>query len=100
MDVYPRILQFPIPALRHDLSYGCPVLSGIYDTKSLGKTIQTARTTQPAGLCVSEESGSEIARLMLCRSKVLPAAVSTGGDIGLSNMSLKIITLSLYSESR
>lgn len=33
-----------------------------------------------------------------CSTKVLPTAMATGGDIGLSNMSLKIITLSLYSE--
>ena len=32
-------------------------------------------------------------------SKIFPAATSTGGDIGLSNMSLKVITLSLYSGS-
>ena len=31
-------------------------------------------------------------------TKVSPTALSTVGDIGLSNMSLKIITLSLYSE--
>jgi hypothetical protein len=29
----------------------------------------------------------------------MPTAISTGGDIGLSNLSLKTITLSLYSES-
>lgn len=29
----------------------------------------------------------------------MPTAVSTGGDIGLSNLSLKTITLSLYSQS-
>lgn len=27
----------------------------------------------------------------------MPTAISTGGDIGLSNLSLKTITLSLYS---
>lgn len=31
--------------------------------------------------------------------KVMPTAISTGGDIGLSNLSLKTITLSLYSKS-
>jgi hypothetical protein len=29
----------------------------------------------------------------------MPTAISTGGDIGLSNLSLKTITLSLYSTS-
>jgi hypothetical protein len=32
------------------------------------------------------------------RSKIFPTAISTGGDIGLSNLSLKTITLSLYSQ--
>ncbi len=32
-------------------------------------------------------------------SKILPTAIATGGDIGLSNLSLKTITLSLYSKS-
>jgi solute carrier family 35 protein C2 len=30
----------------------------------------------------------------------MPTAISTGGDIGLSNLSLKTITLSLYSMSK
>ena len=34
----------------------------------------------------------------MTRSKIAPTALSTVGDIGLSNMSLKVITLSLYSE--
>ena len=32
------------------------------------------------------------------RKKAVPTAVSTGLDIGLSNLSLKTITLSFYSE--
>lgn len=32
------------------------------------------------------------------RQKVVPTAVATGLDIGLSNLSLKLITLSFYSE--
>jgi solute carrier family 35 protein C2 len=31
------------------------------------------------------------------RSRIVPTATATGGDIGLSNSSLKLITLSLYS---
>jgi hypothetical protein len=34
---------------------------------------------------------------LISSSKIAPTAISTVGDIGLSNMSLKIITLSLYS---
>lgn len=33
-----------------------------------------------------------------CRMKIIPTAVATGADIGLSNLSLKTITLTLYSE--
>lgn len=32
------------------------------------------------------------------RKKAIPAAVSSGLDIGLSNLSLKMITLSFYSK--
>lgn len=35
---------------------------------------------------------------LMSRSKIAPTALSTVGDIGLSNMSLKVITLSLYSK--
>lgn len=35
----------------------------------------------------------------LCSRKVTPTGVATGLDIGLSNLSLKMITLSFYSES-
>lgn len=34
----------------------------------------------------------------LARLKIFPTAASTAGDIGLSNLSLRTITLSLYSE--
>ena len=36
----------------------------------------------------------------LCSTKVVPTAVTTGIDIGLSNLSLKTVTLTLYSEFR
>lgn len=42
-------------------------------------------------------SSASLGKGLIYSIKVMPTAISTGGDIGLSNLSLKTITLSLYS---
>ena len=39
----------------------------------------------------------ELVNLQLVRKKAIPTALATGLDIGFSNLSLKTITLSFYS---
>ena len=99
MDVHPTILQLPLPPLRHLLSHGHTVLDLRGYPERVARQVQAARETYSTGLRVSAwKRGISYVHMLMSRSKIAPTAMSTVGDIGLSNMSLKVITLSLYSE--
>lgn len=102
MDVHARVLQLPLPLVRHHDPSNRSVRIGLCNSKDMALSPSQGEAEQIRLFvrhledrqvipCADEISGHS--------TKVIPTAITTGLDIGLSNLSLKTVTLTLYSQS-
>ena len=102
MDVRQGQIRVSISAIRHLAAHVDTICSVNYCTVHLACEIQAGRSTECARLLVRNTppilSHSLTYFLPYLSKKAIPTAVSTAVDIGFSNWSLKLITLSLYSQ--
>lgn len=117
MDVFAGSLQLPVSPIRLCMSHVHPIRFGRLDTSTL-PVHQVKNTAYFSRLSVSDQSrfttkiipiNSSLDWLLFffsflslevfssLRRKALPCGMASGLDIGLSNTSLKTVTLSFYS---
>ena len=103
MDVLARPLRLPISVVRHLPPHVDPIRLGGGRKGALSHALSSAREANTEAIRVSVsvlcEPCSSCVSHSLQRQKVAPTALATCMDIGLSNLSLKTITLTFYSAS-
>lgn len=112
VDVLQGTLRLPLPSIRHHVAHVCSILAGRIAQGGMAAQVSPGVLSYAQRLRVSTSSlpcrsaTSEALRVPILtklfsylRTKVIPTGMTTSLDIGLSNLSLKLITLSFYSKS-